>query len=279
MALPGPFPRRRAIEVSTRNSIYQQLESLQRSRQKRYRLGLTVIEGVRLIEAARRFDVPIEALLYNKGKQPSPWAQKLIQSSRAERLLELSPALFEELSRRSDIPELMAVIRTPGDQLSRIGLSATPLILILDRPSNPGNMGTIIRSADALGADGVIVFGHAADLYSPEAVSASMGSLFALPTIRVEKGAVLLQWFAECKRLFPAIRVVGADERGETALGKCDLTKPTIFVIGNEAEGISTALQKTCDVRTRIPMTGFASSLNAACATTICLYEAVRQRS
>ena len=242
MALPGPFPRRRAIEVSTRNSIYQQLESLQRSRQKRYRLGLTVIEGVRLIEAARRFDVPIEALLYNKKKQPSPWAQKLIQSSRAERLLELSPALFAELSRRSDVPELMAVIRTPGDQLSRIGLSATPLVLILDRPSNPGNIGTIIRSADALGADGVIVFGHAADLYSPEAVSASMGSLFALPTIRVEKGAALLQSFADCKRLFPAVRVVGADERGETALAECDLTKPTIFVIGNEAEGISTGL-------------------------------------
>lgn len=279
MALPGPFPRRRATEVSTRNSIYQQLESLQRSRQKRYRLGLTVIEGVRLIEAARRFDMPIEALLYNKEKQPSPWAQKLIQSGRAERLLELSTALFAELSRKSDVPELMAVIRTPGDQLSRIGLSATPLVLILDRPSNPGNIGTIIRSADALGADGVIVFGHAADLYSPEAVSASMGSLFALPTIRVEKGAALLQWFADCKRLFPAIRVVGADERGETALAECDLTKPTIFVIGNEAEGISTGLQNTCDVRTRIPMTGFASSLNAACATTICLYEAVRQRS
>ena len=279
MALHGPPPHRKAIEVSIRNGTYQQLESLQKSRHKRFRLGLTLIEGVRLIEAANRFDVPIEALLYNKGKQPSPWARRLIQSSRAERLLELSPALFEELSRRSEIPELMAVIRTPEDQLSRISLSATPLVLILDRPANPGNIGSIIRSADALGADGVIVYGRAADLYSPEAVSASMGSLFTLPTIRVERGAVLFQWFAECKRLFPAIRVVGADERGELPLAECDLTQPTIFVIGNEAEGISAALQNTCDVRTRIPMTGFASSLNAACATTICLYEAMRQRS
>ena len=173
----------------------------------------------------------------------------------------------------------MAVIRTPEDHLSRIDLSRVPLVLILDRPSSPGNIGSIIRSADALGVDGVIVFGHAADVYSPEAVTASMGSLFTVPTVRVQRVSTLLAWISEYKRLFPDLRMVGADEHGETILARCDLTQPTIFVIGNETEGISAALQTACDVKTRIPMTGFATSLNAACATTVFLYEAIRQRS
>ena len=213
MAFRGPFPHRKAIEVSTRNSVYQQLESLQRNRHKRYRLNLTVIEGVRLIEAARQFHVPMEAIVYNKERQLSSWAHDVVQNCQTERLLALSPSLFLDLSRRSDAPELMAVIRTPGDHLSRIALSKVPLVLILDRPSNPGNVGSIIRSADALGIDGVIVFGHAADLYSPEAVTASMGSLFTLPAVRVNKGPVLFDWLSKCKRLFPDIRLVGADER------------------------------------------------------------------
>ncbi len=275
----GLFPHRKVIEVSTRNSIFQQLESIQRNRQKRYRLGLSLVEGVRLIDAVRRFHAPVEAFVYDKEKRLSPWAHDVVQSHEAEALLALSSTLFQDLSRRSDAPALMAVIRTPNDHLSRIVLSEVPLVLILDRPSSPGNIGSIIRSADALGVDGVIVFGHAADLYSPEALTASMGSLFTLPTVRVEQGATLFRWLTECKLLFPTIRLVGADERGDMVLAGCDLTQPTIFIIGNEADGISTALQSACDIKTRIPMTGFASSLNAACATSICLYEAVRQRS
>lgn len=279
MASPGPFSHRKAIDVSARNGIFQQLESLQTSRQKRYRLSLTVIEGVRLIEAARRFRVPTEAIVYSNEGHLSLWAQDIILTSQPERFLALSPSLFASLSRRSDPPELMAVIRTPEDHLSRINRSRVPLILILDRPSSPGNIGSIIRSADALGIDGVIVFGHAADVYSPEALTASMGSLFTVPTVRVERMSALLVWISEYKRLFPGLRMVGADERGETILARCDLTQPTIFVIGNEAEGISTALQAACDVKIRISMTGFATSLNVACATTVCLYEAFRQRS
>ena len=280
MASRGLFPHREATYVSARNSIFQQLESLKTNRQKRYRLNLTVIEGFRLIEAARRFRVPMEAIVYSDKRHLSPWAQEVVRNCQPERLLALSPTLFADLSRKADAPELIAVVRTPEDRLSRINLSTgVPLILILDRPSKPGNIGSIIRSADALGVDGVIVFGHAADVYSPEAVTASMGSLFSVPTIRVNRVSTLFGWISDHKCRFPGLRMVGADERGETILSGCDLTRPTIFVIGNEAEGISTALQTACDVKTRIPMTGFASSLNAACATTICLYEAVRQRS
>ena len=187
MAYPGPFPHRKAIDVLARNGIFQQLESLQTNRQKRYRQNLTVIEGVRLLEAASRFRVPIEAIVYSKERHPSSWAQDVMRDCQPERFLALSSSLFASLSRRSDPPELMAVIRTPEDHLSGINRSRVPLILILDRPSSPGNIGSIIRLADALGIDGVIVFGHAADVYSPEAVTASMGSIFAVPTVRVER--------------------------------------------------------------------------------------------
>ena len=278
MASRGPSSRLHAIEVLTRNNTYQHLESLQSSRQKRYRFGLTIIEGVRLIEAARHFSVPIEALIYSKERQLSAWALGVLQSCEPKRILALNPTLFADLSRRSDVPELMAIIRTPGDELSRITLSESPLVVVLDRPSSPGNIGSIIRSADALGSDGVIVFGHAADAYSPEAVSASMGSLFAMPTIRVAKMSALLHWLATCKVRFPTLRIVGADEQAEVVLAGCNFTEPTVLVIGNEAEGVSAALQRACDVKVRIPMVGFATSLNAACATTVCLYEVARQR-
>lgn len=275
----GLFPHRKVVEVLTRNSIFQQLESLQRNRQKRYRLGLSIIEGVRLTDAARRFRVPVEAFVYDREKRLSRWARNVLQSDEAECLLGLSSALFRDLSRRSDVPELMAVIRTPEDHLSRIVLSELPLLLILDRPSSPGNIGAAIRSAEALGVDGVIIFGHAADLYSPEALAASMGSMFAVPAVRVKDGCTLLQWVNRCRLQFPNIRLIGADERAGTVLAGCDLTQPTIFVVGNEARGVSTTLNRACDVKTRIPMTGFATSFNAACATSICMYEAVRQRS
>ena len=279
MVSRGPFPHRKMIEVFTRNSTFQQLESLQTNRQKRHRLGLSIIEGVRMIDAARRLLAPIDAFVYDKGRPLSSWAKGVFQSAGKESLVGLSSQLFLELSRRSDAPELIAVVRIPEDQLSRIVLSQVPLVLILDRPSSPGNIGSILRSADAFGVDGVIVFGHAADLYSPEALVASMGSIFALPAVRVGDGSTLFRWIGDCKLLFPPLRLIGADESGDLILAGCDLTQPTILIIGNESGGLSTTLSKACDIKTRIPMRGYASSLNAACATTICLYEANRQRS
>jgi tRNA G18 (ribose-2'-O)-methylase SpoU len=185
-----------------------------------------------------------------------------------------APELLQELGGKSeDAPELVAVAALPPDDLARIPLGAEFLGVVLDRPASPGNIGTVVRSADAFGAAGVVITGHAADPYDPKAVRASTGSLFAVPVVRLTSPAEVLAWARPA-----GVQIVGTDEHGSLELSDHDLTRPTLLLIGNEASGLSAAWREACDVTVRIPIGGSASSLNAAAAATVALYEAARQR-
>ena len=176
-------------------------------------------------------------------------------------------------------PELVAVVRMPEDDLDRLmtpGKAA--LIAVFDRPSGPGNIGTLIRSLDAFGGTGLVVAGHAADPYDPRSVRASTGSLFAIPTVRVSAAADAIDWIAAQRESGVELTVFGTDEGGETDLRSVDLAGPTVLVIGNETRGMSHAWRGACDRLLSIPMVGSASSLNAAIAGSIVLHEALRQR-
>lgn len=185
----------------------------------------------------------------------------------------MAPELLRELAERDEVPELLAVVETPSDRLDRIRSHAQLLVVVFDRPTSPGNVGTLIRSADAFGAHGVVITGHAADVYDPKAVRASTGSLFAVPTVRAGGPADVLSWGHA-----RAVHVVGTDEAGTVDLDAHDLTGPTMLVVGNETTGMSNAWRDACDTIVRIPIGGAASSLNAAAAATAVLYEATRQR-
>jgi TrmH family RNA methyltransferase len=182
---------------------------------------------------------------------------------------ELSGELMRELGEK-DEQELIAVVGLPEDRLDRIQQRDDLLVVVFDRPATPGNIGTLIRSADAFGAHGVIVTGHAADPYDPRAVRASTGSLFAVPVVRVPSHREVLAWSTG--------RIVATDEHGTTDVADADLTGPTVVLIGNETTGLSAAWRAAADEIVRIPITGAASSLNAASAGTVVLYEAARQR-
>ena len=120
--------------------------------------------------------------------------------------------------------------------------------------------------------------GHAADVYDPRSVRASTGSLSGVPAVRVPSHHEVMAWVAERREQGCPLRMVGTDEHGETGLFDFDLTGPTLLLTGNETKGLSTAWREACDHMIRIPMTGTASSLNAANAATAILYEAARQR-
>ena len=150
--------------------------------------------------------------------------------------------------------------------------------MVADRPASPGNLGTLIRAADAFGASGVIVTGHAADVYDPRSVRASTGSLFSLPVIRVASHRPVLDWAGTLRAGGVGVRLVGTDERGDADVADVDFTPPTLLLVGNETAGLSVAWRDACDHLARIPMLGTASSLNAAMAATIALYESARQR-
>jgi 23S rRNA (uridine2479-2'-O)-methyltransferase len=258
--------------IKTRDARYQQWHALLDNRNKRQRLASFLVQGVDPINAALRHHWKVRALLHGEGPL-SAWATGILEGPAEAERAALSSELLADLGQRDDgPPELIAVIAIPDDDLGRAD-GAGPVVII-DRPANPGNLGSLIRSADALGSAGVVVVGHAADLYDPRTVRASRGSLFALPCVRVDSPIDVLAWLADAKRT-----IVAADEDATLDIWDSDLTGSAALVIGNEATGLSRAWREACDVTVRIPMVGDASSLNAAVSGSIVLYEAFRQRA
>ena len=266
------------LRISSRNARFQQWESLLANRGKRQRAREFVVQGVRPITLAAEFGWRFRALIYDAARPLSGWAEAMLRDTEAVRVA-MSPGLLAELGEKTeDCPELVAVVEMPGDDLDRITAGPGFLGVALDRPASPGNLGSIIRSADAFGAGGVIVAGHAADVYDPRTVRASTGSLFALPVVRCPSHRDVAAWVAAQRARGVPIVLAGTDERAGLDVFDFDFTRPTLLLVGNEATGLSSAWRDLCDQAVRIPMTGAASSLNAANATTAVLYEIARQR-
>ncbi|GAA2464195.1 TrmH family RNA methyltransferase [Winogradskya humida] len=265
----------RTLRITTRNATFQQWQALLGNRNKRHQAGEFLVQGVRPVSLAVEHGWEIRTLLTSDAPGMSKWARELIETSGAPRVL-LAAGLMAELGEKDDeTPEILAVVGMPADDPTRISVRPKLLVVVFDRPATPGNVGTLIRSADAFGAAGVIVTGHAADPYDPRAVRASTGSLFALPVVRLPSHREVVAWVGA---LGVPVQIVGTDERGPVDIAEHDLTGPTVLAVGNETHGLSTAWREACDQMVRIPITGAASSLNAASAATVALYEAARQR-
>jgi tRNA G18 (ribose-2'-O)-methylase SpoU len=269
----------RTLRVSVRNARFQQWETLLRNRTKRHRAGSFLVQGVRPISLAFEHGWTVEALLYDADRpRLSDWARGLLDSPHIEQAAVSAPLMAELGEKDQDAPELIAQVAVPHPRLADLETGPDWLGLVVDRPTSPGNLGSLIRSADAFGADAVIVTGrNAADPYDPKAVRASTGSLFALPVVHAASAHEVAEW-AGRRAHRPAI--VGTDERGERVLADHDLRGAALIVVGNETEGMSKAWFELADATARIPMSPkAASSLNAANAGSVALYEATRQRA
>lgn len=259
------------LRVTRENARFQQWEALLTNRSKRHRTREFLVQGVRPITRAVEEGWTVRALLRADGTS-STWADDLWAGTDAERVV-LSPELHARLSGK-DGAELVAVVEIPEDGVARLADSARPHgpVVVFDRPTSPGNIGTLARSADAFGASALVVTGHAADPYDPQAVRASTGSLFALTVLRVPApGPVVEHAHAH------GYRIVGTDEGG-SPLDDVDLGGRVMIVVGNETHGLSSGWRTACDDVVSIPMVGTASSLNAAVAGSIVLHEALRRR-
>jgi 23S rRNA (uridine2479-2'-O)-methyltransferase len=267
-----------ARRLTSRDARFQQWQALLGNRAKRQRSGEFIVQGVRPITLAVRHGWQIRALLYDADGAASRWARETLDAVAATKVA-VSPELMHELGGKTDAsPELLAVVALPDDDLARIPAGPGMLTVVLDRPASPGNIGTLIRSADAFGASGVIVTGHAADVYDPRSVRASTGSLFSVPVVRVPSHRPVLEWAEAIRADGTGVRLVGTDENGDLDVADIDFTQPTLLLVGNEAAGLSVAWRDACDHLARIPMLGTASSLNAATAASVALYESARQR-
>ena len=261
----------RTTRVDRRNATFQQWQALLTNRTKRTRAGAFLVQGVRPISLAVQHDWEIQAWLALAGRR-SDWAEATMRDNPAPTYA-LAPDLMAELAEKEDGAQLLALVGMPPDDLTRITPEPGRPALVFDRPSVPGNIGTLLRSADALGGSGLVITGHAADPYDPKAVRASTGSMFALPVVRADSHAPVVDWARA-----QGATLLGTDEHGDHPLPGHDLSSRTVVVVGNETRGMTAAWRDACDATLSIPMGGSASSLNAASAGTVVLYEAAGSR-
>lgn len=265
--------------IYTKNSTYQKFEVLKTNRNKRYRYNEFLVEGVRSLNEAASKHWKIKSFLYNKDSL-SDWAKDMIRSVKTEVNYCLAEELLKELSGKTDGSELMAVIEMREDRLENVKLSENPFIVLFDRPSNKGNLGTMIRSCDALGADMLIITGHSVDLYDPDVVVSAMRSFFNMPVVRIADNNLLFAFIDGLKKQYPDFQIVGTTAHKEHPVYKVDMTHPLMLMMGNETMGLNKAFKDYCDVLCTIPMSpdSYATSFNVSCAASILMYEIVRQR-
>lgn len=271
--------RSQDIFIYTRNAAFQKLEVLKTNRQKRARYGQFLVEGVRSINEAVRQGWPIAAFVYPGDRPLSAWAQGLLATVKTQGNISIENGLFAELSSKTDPSELLAVVEMafPSPEIK----GEAPLIVVFDRPGNKGNLGTLIRSCEALGASALFITGHSVDPYDNEVITASRGAFFRLPPQRVENNAEWEAIFTRWRQRWPGLLVAATTAHRQTALYEADFIRPTVLLIGNETDGLNAFLYSMADLQVTIPFAPGAcsTSLNVACAATVLLYEVNRQRS
>lgn len=272
-------PKARLNLVQKRDNLFQRAEVLKRNREKRYQHGEFLVEGVAQINLAVKNGWGVRALLYSSGRPLSTWAQDLLTSAPAEEHWEMAPELMAELSDKDETSEILALIVQRKLSPDAITPSSDGLVVVFDRPASPGNLGSSIRSADALGAQGIIISGHAVDIYDPFVVRGSMGAIFALPVTTTASHLGVKEWVDSARARGVEYQVIGSSGKADALVYDVDFTRPTVLVMGNETVGMSKGYWEICASTIKIPIGGALSSLNVSCAASILLYEVARQRS
>ncbi len=270
----------KVINLFRANNDFQHFEVLKNNRNKRHSHKEFFVEGVRNINEAVRNHFQIKAFLYDQEVKLSEWAINILTNDKQTTRYELTPELMGRLSDKEDTSELIAIVGMPEDGLNKIKIPANPLFMVFDRPSNKGNLGSVIRSCDAFGADGLIITGHSVDMYDTETIRASMGSFFKLPLARVPSFKDIRGWLQDLKEKHSDTQFIGTSEKGQITIDECRFSRPVVIFMGNETAGLSWNYEQLSDALVRIPMAAgsSASSLNVASAASIFLYEIVRQR-
>jgi len=186
--------------------------------------------------------------------------------------LTVSKAVFKKVSYRENPDGWIAVFPTPKTTLEELKLGEAPLLIVAEAIEKPGNLGGMLRTADAAGVDGVLLCDPLVDLYNPNVVRASRGTLFTVPTVESTNQAAL-QFLQD-----RGIKILAATPQASADYTRQDLRGPLAIAIGTEDEGLTDFWMKRADISVRIPMKGKVNSLNVSVATALIIYEAVRQR-
>ncbi len=262
------------IISSLSNPKIKQIRSL-RNRKEREQTGLAFIEGIRIVAEASETPGAIEMLVVAPELLSSQFARELVEAQKMQGIacLEVTADVFKSLSLKEGPQGIAAVIRQRWEALEhvRLDLDNEFCWVALDAVQDPGNLGTILRTCDAVGCSGVMLLGRSTDPYDPTALRASMGAIFSQRLVKAN-----FEEFAAWKQQhqYPVIGTSGAATIDYQSIS---YHFPTILLMGSERQGLSPEQQAICDVMVRIPMVGRSDSLNLAVATGVVLYEMFRQ--
>jgi TrmH family RNA methyltransferase len=263
------------IFISTENAEYQIIHSLKINRTKRRQSGEVFMEGTECIKQAIRAQLEITRIIAIQDTALSDWAKDVIKDHPKAKIVLMTAKLYGTLCERDDPPELAITARISHFSIEDFIVPQKPFVLVLDRPSDRGNFGSLIRSANSFGVDAVFLVGHGIDPFDSKVIRSSLGSVFHAKILEIASMAELEEWVNAQKEKCD-LRVIGTDSTGETSLDSLPLKKPVALILGNEAKGMSIALKNICDCIVSIPLRGSVNSLNVACAGSIFLYDIYR---
>ena len=250
------------IIESNQNKIIKEVNSL-KAKKDRDKTGLFILEGKRLVDEI-----------------PNSWEIKYLLKAESysedinfENVYTVKDSLFEKISETVNPQGILAVCHIKEFDVTNVDYSNSPFFVVLENVTDPGNMGTLIRTADAAGADGIFLSKGCVDIYNPKVIRATMGSIFHLPIYRNLNLMDLMEDFKNNN-----VKTLAAHLKGTSTPYKVDMTTACAVIIGNEANGLSDEISEIASDLVKIPMPGKAESMNAGIAGGILIYEAVRQR-
>src|ERR1700690_1378587 len=253
--------------TSLQNSRIKQLVKL-RDDQKQRKL-----EKMMLVEGWEEINLALAAGYHPHTILISPDLTNRQGDIDSTETLTVTQAVFEKISYRENPDGWLAVFPTPSKSLPDIKLSSVPFLIVAESIEKPGNLGAILRTADAAGVDAILVCDPHTDIYNPNVVRASRGTLFAVPTVELSNLDAFN--FLQDNR----INILAATPQAEAEYTQQDLSGPLAITVGTEDKGLSDFWLQKADLKVKIPMVGRVNSLNVSIATAVIVYEAKRQRS
>lgn len=250
--------------TSHSNEVIKQYKKAAQQRKYREQTGLFVIEGLRLVKDAASSGA-VKSVITTFDALPFPVGEKV-------QVYQVPQALFRQICDTTSPQGIAALAQCQEADMQQMARDAD-FLLYCDRIQDPGNLGTMIRTADAAGCGGVILGEGCVDLYNPKTIRSTMASLFHVPVAKAEDGERCLKQLKEM-----GFQLVGTSLKESKTYYSVDFTRPTVFVLGNEAGGVDETLLNLCDKNVKIPLLGEAESLNVAIASAILTYELIRQR-
>ena len=259
------------MKITAENSEYQIIYSLKTNRVKRNKLQEIFIEGIECIKQAINADMEITRIIIEVKRDLSNWGKNIIETNKRANIIYMSDKLYGELADKTNPSEMLVTVKMKKYNIDDI-TEKNPFILVFDRPCDHGNLGSIIRSANAFNVDAIFIIGHGVDIYESKVIRASLGSVFFTKIILMESMEKLIEYIKYQKNI-NKMEIIGTDSDGAVSLNNLEIKRPVMLILGNEAKGISVKLKENCDRIVSIPVNGNVNSLNVSCAASILMWE------